>query len=300
MPETAAARRSLFPAGSIHFDMMRRQNDMKTLPVALQLYTVRTEAEKDFAAAMKKVKEIGYDYVEPAGLYGHTAKQVRQIFDENGLKAISAHVPFAEMTADLSKTIDDYLTIGCEYMAIPYLGEGMRPGDAGFDKVLEDISRIGKACAKEGLTLLYHNHDFEFIRMPDGSYGLDYMYSHVPASELQTELDVCWVNVGGEDPAQYIRKYDGRSPVVHLKDFTGSKSESMYELIGIESEKKEVKKNTFEFRPVGYGKQNFPSILEASVAAGAKYVVVEQDQSYDTPCMDAAKMSREYLKTLGW
>jgi len=56
----------------------------------------------------------------------------------------------------------------------------------------------------------------------------------------------------------------------------------------------------FEFRPVGSGKQDFPAILEAAVESGARYVIVEQDQSYETPCLEAAKMSREYLKTLGW
>ena len=67
-----------------------------------------------------------------------------------------------------------------------------------------------------------------------------------------------------------------------------------------EGNKKEGVVNTFKFRPVGYGKQNFPAILEAAVEAGASYVVVEQDQWYDTPALECAKMSRDYLKTLGW
>jgi len=273
---------------------------MKTLPVALQLYTVRDDASKDFAAAMKKVKEIGYDYVELAGLYGHTAAEIRKILDDAGLTAISAHVAFVELNGDTEKVVDNYISIGCKYIAVPYLNDGMRPGDANFDSVLADIQKIGKVCHEKGATLIYHNHDFEFVKLPDGRYGLDYMYETVPAEYLETELDVCWVNVGGEEPSAYIRKYAGRCPVVHLKDFVGSKSESMYELIGIENEKKEVQKNTFEFRPVGQGKQDFPKILEASVESGARYVVVEQDQSYATPAMEAAKQSRDYLKKLGW
>lgn len=273
---------------------------MKTLPVALQLYSVRDDLAKDFVAALKKVKEIGYDYVELAGLYGHTPAEFRKVLDDAGLTAISAHVPFAELTGDTAKVVDNYISIGCKYIAVPYLGEGQRPGDAGFDAVLADIAKIGKVCYDKGVTLLYHNHDFEFLKLADGTYGLDYMYNTVSADFLQTELDVCWVNVGGEEPSAYVRKYAGRCPVVHLKDFVGSKSESMYELIGIDSEKKEVKKNTFEFRPVGQGKQDFPSILTAAVESGASYVVVEQDQSYATPPMEAAKQSRDYLKTLAW
>ena len=63
------------------------------------------------------------------------------------------------------------------------------------------------------MLLLYHNHDFEFVTMPDGSFGLDYMYSHIPAEHLATELDTCWVRVAGQDPAAYVRKYTGRAPI---------------------------------------------------------------------------------------
>ena len=273
---------------------------MKTLPVGLQLYTVRTEMEKGVDAALKAVKAAGYDYVEPAGLFGLSGEEFCALLDKNGLKAVCAHVPFASMLSDPDGCIATYKTIGCEYMAVPYLAEGQRPGDEGFDKILESVDAFGAKCAENGITLLYHNHDFEFKKMPDGRYGLDYMYETVSAEHLQTELDTCWVNVGGENPAQYIKKYAGRCPVVHLKDFKGSKSEHMYELIGIESGEKEPVKNTFEFRPVGHGVQDFPAILESAVESGAKYVIVEQDQTYDIPCLEAAKLSRDYLKSLGW
>lgn len=147
------------------------------------------------------------------------------------------------------------------------------------------------------MQLLYHNHDFEFVKI-DGKYALDILYDTVPADLLKTELDTCWVNVGGENPADYVRKYTGRAPVVHLKDFAGEKSEHMYELIGIEEEKKEEKQK-FEFRPVGYGKQDFKAILAASEDAGAEWVIVEQDQpSMGKTPLECAKMSIDYLRSI--
>lgn len=75
----------------------------------------------------------------------------------------------------------------------------------------------------------------------------------------------------------------------------------MYELIGLEEETKVEVKNTFEFRPVGYGVQDIPSILAASVESGANWVVVEQDVSPDRPPMEAAAgQPGAYLKSLGW
>ena len=157
---------------------------------------------------------------------------------------------------------------------------------------------LGAVAKKLGMTLLYHNHDFEFLKI-DGKYALDILYDSVPADLLQTELDMCWVNVGGENPSEYLRKYTGRSPVVHLKDFAGSKSENMYELIGIEK-KAEAAPQKFEFRPVGSGKQDFPSILEAAKDAGAEWVVVEQDNpSMGLTPLECAAKSRAYLKTIG-
>jgi sugar phosphate isomerase/epimerase len=158
---------------------------------------------------------------------------------------------------------------------------------------------MGTIAAKHGLIMLYHNHEFEFVKI-DGKYGLDIMYDTVPASALQTELDVCWVNVGGETPADYVRKYTGRAPVVHLKDFSGKKDENMYELIGLEK-KAPSRPDGFEFRPVGYGLQDMPSVLAAAEDAGAKWVVVEQDRpSLGKKPLECAAMSRHYLSTLGW
>lgn len=116
-----------------------------------------------------------------------------------------------------------------------------------------------------------------------------------PADLLATELDTCWVNVAGEDPCAYIRKYAGRCPVVHLKDFVGSKKEGevLYALIqadGSDDVKVETEKEpAFDFRPVGYGKQNIPAIIAAGLESGASWFIVEQDRSSERPALDAGK-----------
>lgn len=273
---------------------------MKKFPIALQLYSVRGDLEQDFEGTLKKVKALGYDGVEFAGLYGRSPAEVKELCASNGLVPISAHVPFVDMMADPEKVLGDYAAIGCKYVAIPYLTEEYRPGTPGFQKTLDGARLLGETAKKLGMTLLYHNHDFEFVKI-DGKYALDVLYDTVPADLLQTELDTCWVNVGGEDPSAYVRKYAGRAPVVHLKDFylSGEKPEQMYELIGIESEKKEEEKKTFEFRPLGKGMQDMPAILAASEDAGAEWVIVEQDEpSMGKSPMECAQISIEYLKTL--
>ena len=268
----------------------------KTLPVGVQLYSVRDFLTKDLKGTLAKVKAIGYDYVELAGLYGIAAKDFRAALDEAGLTAICAHVPYAEMVADLDKVIADYSTIGIKYIAVPYLGEDDRAGGKNYDQVLKNIAVFADKFLANGITLLYHNHDFEFMKLDNGKYALDEMYDLIPA--LQTELDCCWVKVGGEDPAEYVKKYAGRCPVVHLKDFTGEKSANMYNLIGLKESAK--KTSTFAFRPVGYGKQDVPTIIRAALESGASYLVVEQDDPVEQTSLEAIEMSRNYLKTLGF
>ena len=269
-----------------------------SFPVAIQVYSVRDAASKDFRGTLEQIKEMGYDGVEFAGLYGHTPEAVRTMCEEIGLVPISAHVPYLDMVKDPEGVLGQYATIGCKFVAVPYLTPEYRPGTPNFQDVIKNVEMLGTVAKKLGMTLLYHNHDFEFLKI-DGKYALDILYDSVPADLLQTELDMCWVNVGGENPSEYLRKYSGRSPVVHLKDFAGSKSENMYELIGIEK-KVEAAPQKFEFRPVGSGKQDFPSILEAAKDAGAEWVVVEQDNpSMGLSPLECAAKSRAYLKTIG-
>ena len=266
-------------------------------PVALQLFSVRDDMANDFYGTLKKVKELGYDGVEFAGLYGKTAKEVKEMCKEVGLTPISAHVPLVDMMRDDS-ILEVYAEIGCEFVAIPYLNEEFRPGQEKFSEVIEFAKKLGKKANELGMKLCYHNHDFEFVKL-DGEYALDILYKEVPADILQPQLDTCWVNVGGENPVDYINKYAGRIDILHLKDFVGSKSENMYALIGIDENEKKDTGGKFEFRPVGKGVQDFPAILAAAEKAGTKWVVVEQDSpSLGLTPMECAKISIDYLKTL--
>ena len=266
---------------------------MKKWPIALQVYSVRQDAQNDFAGTMKRVKEMGYDGVELAGTYDLTVAQAKAVLDEVGLELVSAHVPMEELEKDA--VLDAYAATGMQYIAIPWMVGPTTQEEV--DAVIVRIRAIAQRCKERNLQLLYHNHDFEFINI-GGSYILDTYYSQISAELLQTELDTCWVNVGGEKPQAYLDKYAGRAPIVHLKDFAGQKSENMYALIGKDEDTREAAVNTFEFRPVGYGLQDMPTIVNAAEKAGSLWFVVEQDEpSMGRTPMECAQMSIRYLKS---
>lgn len=270
---------------------------MYNFPIALQLYSVRDDMEADFAGTLKKVKSFGYDGVEFAGLFGHTAEEVKKMCADAGVTPISAHVPYDELKKG-DETFKTYSDIGCKYIVIPWIdGEYLAGGEKNAE-FYENVKKFGELANKYGMKLCYHNHDFEFEKV-DGEYKLDLLYKAVSPDLLSTQLDTCWVNVGGENPADYIRKYAGRLEIVHLKDFAGTKGGNMYALIGNDDSKKEAAAGSFEFRPLGSGLQDFPSILEASKEVGAHWVVVEQDEpSMGKSRMECAEMSINYLKSI--
>ena len=232
---------------------------MKKLPVGIQVYGLRDLLEdtpENFADVMRQVKAMGYDGVELAGLYGLEPEYIRKTLDEIGLVPISAHVPLADMMADAQGVADTYKKIGVEYIAVPYLPEEYRPNTDGYETVKKEMTRIGQVMKENGIKLEYHNHDFEFVRLPDGTFGFDDIYKQIPEDILKVEPDLCWIKVAGQSPVEYLKKYGSRCEIVHLKDFIKEGNpRNMYKLIGIEKEQEEEDTGIFEFRPVGFGMQ---------------------------------------------
>lgn len=276
---------------------------MKKLKVGLQLYSIREDMGKDMDATLKQVKEIGYDYVEFAGYFGKTADEVLELLKKHGLECVSVHQTHDAFLNNEKESIDYLKTIGAKYSAVPWMGVEQHAGTERFEQTKKEFLQVGKALKDAGIQFLYHNHDFEFGSFED-KFLLDWLYESIPSELLKTEIDTCWVKYAGQDPVEYIRKYTGRCPVVHLKDFVckNFNGESVYALIddsGKEGKKPTLKECGFAFRPLGQGIQDFPSIIKMAEEAGTEYVIVEQDQSTTCAPLQAAKESREYLKGLG-
>ena len=277
----------------------------KKLPVAIQVYGLRDLLEntpENFKEVMQKVKDLGYDGVDLGGRCIIKKEYVKEVLDEVGLVPVSAHVAFAEMMENLDQILKDYSVIGVKYLVMPYMAEEYRPvNPEGFKKFLPLLNEVGQKIHDAGMTFLYHNHDFEFVKLPDGQWGYDAMFDAIPHDNLMSELDTCWCDVATGEAPEFVRKYTDRIPVVHLKDYIKKgEVKNMYKLIGIETEEEEGDTGYFGFRPVGFGQMIWESVLEASLEANAKWVVVEQDEHYDMEPLECARRSREYLKILGW
>lgn len=123
------------------------------LPVGIQVYGLRDLLEntpENFKNVMQEVKDMGYDGVELAGLYGLSPEYVKETLDEIGLIPISAHIAFAEMMEDLDQIIKDYTTIGVKYLVMPYMAEEYRPvNPSGFKEFLPLLNEVGEKFIKQ-------------------------------------------------------------------------------------------------------------------------------------------------------
>jgi sugar phosphate isomerase/epimerase len=248
---------------------------MTSIPVAVQMYTLREESEKDFAGTIKKVAELGFDGVEFAGYGGLTPREVKALLDQFGLFAVSSHVSLEELENNLAQVIKDQKILGSKYVVCPYLMPDRR-SEEDYQALISVLDQIGETCRLEGITLLYHNHDFELERLSDGRMALEAIFDDTNSENLMTELDVYWLTKAGESPVEWINRYKNRSPLVHLKDMTTDAEQFFAEL--------------------GTGGVDIETVLNAGDETGVKWWVVEQDMSRRTP-FESIEISLNYLKT---
>ncbi len=253
---------------------------MSTIPVGIQLYTLRDDLGKDLEGTLRRVSEIGYKYVELAGFGGKTAKEYKQLLDEYGLKATSAHVGIDAMQGDgLTKLVEDYGALGCKLLVVPFLGGEWRSGAQGYAHTAEVLNEIGSRLHTEGVQLGYHNHDFEFKESFDGKTGLSILMDETDPDLLKLELDTYWALFAGFDPVEVINQYSGRLPRLHIKD---------------------MDKDDRSFAPVGTGQLPLDAILAAAPKAGVEYLIVEQDNATKQTPLEAVTISYAKMKAKGY
>jgi sugar phosphate isomerase/epimerase len=262
---------------------------VKKWPIALQVYSVRDDIVADFEGTMRKIKAMGYDGVELSGVCKMAPAEQKKVLDDLNLQMAGAHVSFVDIEKD--SVLSAWAAVGAKYIVIPHLKAPENEEE--LAAVIDRIRNAAERCRAYGMKLLYHNHDFDFRKIAD-KYILEHYYDEIPAELLETELDVCWVYAGGESPAPYVRKYSGRAPVLHLKDFAGRWVNHLYQKPETPVDPSEV----FQYRPVGYGRQDMPALIEAAEDAGCQWLVVEQDfPSMGRTAMECAEMSIRYLKS---
>lgn len=280
---------------------------MSRFKIGIQLYSLRDEMDKDFEGTLKAVSEMGYDCVEFAGYYDHSAEEVKAICDKYNLEIASAHYRLDVLENETKEVISTLKTFGAKHCAIACISPEQWHDE--YDSLVKRVTKVGRNLYDNGIQLIYHNHEYELLNEMEGQKLLDRIYSDIPTTSLAPQIDVCWIHYGGKKPVDYIKKYGDVEEVLHLKDFECKAlgEGPVYELtdrnVPVNTWKWLIELRTsegFEFRPIGYGRQDFVSVLKAAEDTCIKYIIVEQDLHYDKTGLEDARLSIDYLHSIGY
>lgn len=253
------------------------------MKIGAQLFTVRehTKTLSDLGETLRRIADIGYTSVQVSGTCPYTPEELSPLLHQAGLTCDLTHYSTDRILTDTRAVIDEHRRFGCTAVGI-----GSMPGLWGENvdmasvvrSFTEKLTPAARIMAEEGMHLMYHNHDKEYLHSFEGKSIMDYLSETYSPRELGFTLDLYWVERGGRDPLSEIRRLSGRLFCVHLKD---------------------MEAQTLHFAPVGQGTQNYPAMLSALEDAGTAYAFVEQDQCYGKDPFVCLKESFDYLHALG-
>jgi len=258
--------------------------------LGMQLYTVRSEMEKDVDATLARVAAIGYKEVEFAGYFKRTPGQIRDALKQNGLSAPAAHVDYPSLAEDkFPAVIEAAKTIGHQYLVNPWIDETLRKEPDIWKRVAERFNRAGAAAKKAGIQFAYHNHHFEFA--PAGTTTpYELLLQQCDPALVKMELDLCWISAAGKDPLDYFKRYPGRFPLVHVKGLARKPADGAVTPIqNVMPDITEVGRNDVI---------DWKRIFAASEQAGIRHYFVEHDIPKDP--FESLKASYDYVKGLNF
>ena len=246
-------------------------------PLSMQLYSARKfpPVESQLAATAK----YGFDTVETFGPFYEDARETRRLFDKHGLRARSGHFSLSMAEDEPDKTLEVADALGIEIVVVPFILPDQRPADAaGWSALGERLAKISAWFAAHRLRFAWHNHDFEFKALPDGSMPIE----HILGKHLLWEADVAWVVRAGVDPRPWIERYAGRMPLVHVKDIAPAGQNA----------------DEDGWADVGKGVVPWAELWPLCVASGAEIMVAEQDNpsEFDRFARNSAEAMRGYAK----
>jgi len=237
-----------------------------SIPVALQLYSVRGDCEADFPATLSAVAKMGYAGVEFAGYYGRSAAELRGMLDDLGLKCAGTHASFPTLMGDeLPKTIEFNRVLGNRFLIAPSVPPQYRTSREGWLEAARLMTGASERANAEGAVVGYHNHAIEFQPL-DGELPWDTFFANTP-KEVVMQVDIGNALHGGGNPVPYIARYPGRALTVHLKEHSASNDRAL----------------------IGEGDVDWQEVFQlCETTGGTEWYIVEQE-SYAYPPLECVE-----------
>jgi sugar phosphate isomerase/epimerase len=238
-------------------------------PIGLQLWSLREYLPKDLAGSLAKVRGMGFTDVEGAGLWKHTAAELRAAMDAAGLRCTSQHMQLERLRDDLAGAVAEAKGLGAGTIVCPWIAHKDAFTREDAMKAAEVFNKAGRAAADAGMRFGYHIHGYEMVPSPEGTL-FDTLAQALDPNLVHFQVDVFHTYHGGADPVALMTKYTGRVRSLHLKDIK-------------KGYPRETGKGTATADadvPLGTGQIDWPAVLRAAMKAGATEYYIE-DESTD-------------------
>lgn len=243
--------------------------------IGIQLYTVRDLLEKDYVGTIKKMKSMGYEGVElPGGAMKKISPEIlSKVLEQESLELAGITFEHDDFIERMEELIVYCKSCNCTTVVYPWIPQEKRQDAQGYRFIAEQMNAWAKKLHSHGIKFLYHIHGYEFEKFEEGC-GFDAWIDAADMDYVKLEIDVYWVEYGGEDSIAFMEKYGSLSPSIHFKDCTDVR--------------------TMKDTEVGNGCINMVSVAEIGLKNRAEWFIVEQEQ-FDKPSVESARISRENL-----
>ncbi len=250
----------------------------------LNLFSIRTliQTEEEFLATAKKLKEMGYSSMQFSGA-PYDPQIIKRVSEATDMPIVLTHVPMQRIINETEALMEEHALFGCKNIGLGMMPfESLLDADA-FKKTVNDLNVAAEKMQKNGFNFYYHHHHFEFAKIKGEDYtAIEYMLENAPF--INFTADTHWIQRGGADVCETLRKMKGRVGCVHFKDFQVVWDEE---------------KSTYEprYAPVGDGNLDFHKIAETLKEIGTEHILVEQDDACSFPnALELVERSIKYIK----
>lgn len=233
----------------------------------LQLYSLRSQFTlRGVPWTLDRVKEMGIKEVELAGTYNLSAAEFKAELDQRGLIPVSSHFPYARYKNDLDNVVKEAKTLSLKFAGCAWINHKDAFDEAECRDAIATFNRAGEALAKEGITMFYHLHGFEFEKHAEGTL-VDLFLAETKPEFVSVQMDVLWIVFPGQDPVQLLEKYAGRWKLMHLKDLKK----------GIATGSLSGKTDVANDVPLGTGQMDWSAIFTAARKTGVQHYFIEDE-----------------------
>lgn len=258
-----------------------------TKPISVQLYSLRELAKQDFVSVLKKVADIGYVGVEPAGFWDLTPQEFLKIIDDLGLKMFSSHSPWARIN-NLDETMETASILGLKKIICGYGADDFKDMDS-IKKTAENTCIMQEKLAQNGFTLFQHNHEFEFQRI-DGK--LKYEIYRELCPKVKYQMDCFWsTGLGKEDPVEMLKLFKDDVISIHMKDGVSEQRVAGNDMVNGILERK------VDLMPLGTGTLPIKDLVK-EIPDAVDTIIVELDFC-NIDMMTAIEQSYKYMTENG-